>query len=491
MGKTTIRLFTGILAFVLIVLTIVLVKTAMFSSRQIKAEPAGGFAVDAQSSSHRLSGAVRIPTISYENKADFDGTEFRRFHHYLDKSFPRLHKALKKEVINNFSLLYTWPGRDLKLKPIVLMAHMDVVPVEEKTISEWKYKPFEGRIAEGYIWGRGTLDNKANLLGIMEAVEGLLAKGFQPQQTIYIVSGHDEEVGGSQGAVKIAGLLKSRGVALDYVIDEGMVITDGIMPGVAARVGLVGIAEKGFMSVELRAKGVGGHSSMPPRETTVGILCKAVAKLENNPLPARLDGPAKYLFDYVGREMSFPNKMIMANLWLTEGLLKSQLQKANTTNAMIRTTTAPTMLEGSTRDNVMPNVARAVVNFRILPGDTPESVLEHVRKTVNDQRIEIKPIDKEIQGPSPVAGIDNKNFRAIQKSIRQIFPAVIVAPSLAIVASDSRHFAELTKDVYKFAPMVLQANDMSRLHGINERIALDNYTQLIKFYMQLITNSQI
>ncbi len=490
MGKTATRVFAGIFAVVLIVLTIVLIKTVTFTSKQVKAEPAGDFAVDAQSSSRRLSGAIRIPTISYENNTDFKGTEFRRFHHYLDKSFPKLHKALKKEVINSFSLLYTWPGRDLKLKPIVFIAHMDVVPVEEKTLSEWKYKPFEGRIAEGYIWGRGTLDNKANLLGIMEAVEGLLVRGFQPQQTIYIVSGHDEERGGSHGAVKIAELFRSRGVIPDYVIDEGMVITDGIMPGVAARVGLVGIAEKGFMSVELLAKGVGGHSSMPPRETTVGILCKAVAKLENNPFPARLDGPAKYLFDYVGREMTFPSKMIMANLWLTEGLLKSQLQKANTTNAMIRTTTAPTMLEGSTRDNVMPNVARAVVNFRILPGDTPESVLEYVRKTVNDQRIEIKPIAKEIQGPSPVAGIDNKNFRAIEKSIRQIFPDVIVAPSLAIVASDSRHFAGLTRDVYKFAPMILQASDTSRLHGINERIALDNYAQLIKFYMQLIINSQ-
>ncbi len=491
MGKTVIRVFAGIFAVVLIVLTIVLLKTIAFTSKQVKAEPAGDFTVDAQSSAQRLASAIRIPTISYENNADVKGTEFRIFHLYLDKSFPKLHEALKKEVINNYSLLYTWPGRDLKLKPIVLMAHMDVVPVEEKTINEWKYKPFEGRIAEGYIWGRGTLDNKANLLGIMEAVEGLLAKGFQPKQTIYIVSGHDEEQGGSQGAVKIAELLKSRGVVLDYVIDEGMVITDGIMPGVAARVGLVGIAEKGFMSVELRAKGVGGHSSMPPRETTVGILCKAVTKLENNPFPARLDGPAKHLFDYVGREMSFPSKMIMANLWLTEGLLKSQLQKVNTTNAMIRTTTAPTMLEGSTRDNVMPNVARAVVNFRILPGDTPESVLEYVRKTVNDPRVEIKPLGKEIQGPSPVAGIDTKNFQVIQKSIRQIFPDVIVAPSLAIVASDSRHFAGLTRDVYKFAPMILKASDTGRLHGINERIALDNYTQLIKFYMQLITNSQM
>jgi carboxypeptidase PM20D1 len=490
MGKKLTRVLAGIFAVIFIIIAIMLIKTVSFTSKQVKAGPAGDFAVDAQSASQRLSEAIKIPTISYENYANFQGAELLRFHIYLEKSFPQVHKSLKKEVINKYSLLYTWPGRDLKLKPIVFMAHMDVVPVEEKTMNEWKYKPFDGSIAEGYIWGRGSLDNKSNLMGIMEAVEGLLAKGFQPQQTIYIVSGHDEELGGRQGAVKIAELFQSRGLVIDYVIDEGMVITDGIIPGVAARVGLVGIAEKGFISVELQAKGGGGHSSMPPRETTVGILCKAVAKLENNPFPARLDGPAKYLFDYAGREMSFVNKMIMANLWLTESLLKGQLQKSNATNAMIRTTTAPTMLEGSNKDNVMPNVARAVVNFRILPGDTPESVLEYVRKTVNDPRVEIKPASKEIQSPSPVAGIDSKSFLAIQKSIRQIFPDVIVAPSLAIVASDSRHFAGLTRDIYKFAPMVLKASDTGRLHGIDERIAVDNYTQLIKFYMQLIINSQ-
>jgi carboxypeptidase PM20D1 len=230
---------------------------------------------------------------------------------------------------------------------------------------------------------------------------------------------------------------------------------------------------------------------MPSRETTVGILCKAITKLESNQMPARLDGPPKHLFDYVGREMSFTNKMIFANLWLTEGLLKSQLQKVKTTNAMIRTTTAPTMLEGSSRDNVLPNVARAVVNFRLLPGDSPEDVLAHVRKTVNDPRVEVKPMLKQIQGASPVASTDSKSFFAIQKSIRQVFPDVVVAPSLAVVASDSRHFASLTNDVYRFAPMILKADDIARLHGINERVAVENYVQMIKFYRQLITNSQM
>jgi carboxypeptidase PM20D1 len=355
----------------------------------------------------------------------------------------------------------------------MLVAHIDVVPVEEATKGQWTYRPFEGQVAGGYIWGRGTLDNKGNFLAVMEAVEGLLAQGFQPARTVYIVAGHDEERGGSQGALKIAGLLKSRGVVADYVIDEGLLITDGMIPGLSSPVALIDLAEKGFMIVELIAKGEGGHSSMPPRETAVGILCRAIVRLENNPFPARIDGPARHLFDYVGREMSFSNKIILANLWLTEGLLKRQLQKANTTNAMIRTTTAPTMLEDSNRDNVLPHIAKAAVNFRILPGDTPEGVLEYVRKTINDPRVEVRPVAQAIQRPSPVASIDSHGFLTIHKTIRQIFPGVIVAPSLAVTASDSRHFTGLTGDIYKFSPMIVTVKDVARLHGINERIAID------------------
>jgi carboxypeptidase PM20D1 len=488
MGKKIIK---GLIAVIVILIAVMLIRALSFTSRQIKTEPAADIAIDVKNVSQHLSQAIQIPTITFESEADIKGSEFLNFHKYLQRTFPRLHKSLQREIVNNYSLLYTWPGKDKSLKPVILMAHMDVVPVEEASKNQWIHKPFAGEIAEGYIWGRGALDNKSDLLGIMEAVEGLLAHGFQPQRTIYIVSGHDEEHGGSQGAVKIVALLKSRGISPDYVIDEGMVITDGIMPGVSSRIGFIGIAEKGFVSVELIAKGEGGHSAMPPRETTVGILCRAITKLEDNQMPARIDGPAKYLFDYIGREMSFGNKIIFANLWLTKGLLKGQLQKMKTSNAVIRTTTAPTMLEGSNRDNVLPNVARAVVNFRLLPGDSPDDVLAHVRKTVNDPRIEIKPLLKQIQGASPVASVDSRQFRVIEKSIRQVFPDVVVAPSLAVVASDSRHFSSLTHDVYRFAPMVLKTTDISRLHGINERVAVDNYVLMIKFYMQLITNSQL
>lgn len=479
-----------LLAAPIVIIVIMIVKTISFTSKQVKADPADDFTVDTNRAVRNLSAAIQIPTISFENEADFKGAEFLKFHKYLEQTYPRLHKTLKKEIVNSYSLLYTWPGIDKNLQPIILLAHMDVVPVEEKSISQWMHEPFAGSVADGYIWGRGSLDNKASLLGIMEAIECLIEKGFQSERTIYIVSGHDEERLGFQGAMKIAFLLKERGVSPEYVLDEAMVITDGVMPGISSRIGLIGIAEKGYLSLELIAAAEGGHAAMPPRETAVGLLCKAVDKLLNNPFPARIDGPTKYLFDYTGREMPFLQRMIFANLWLTEGLLKSQLQKVKTTNAMIRTTIAPTMLEGSNKDNVLPNVARAVVNFRILPGDTPDSVLAHVRKVVNDQRIEVKPLTKQSQGASPVAGIDSKSFFTIQKTMQQVFPDVIVAPTLVVMVSDSRHFAVLTRDVYRFVPLILKGEDMARLHGINERIAVDNYLQMIQFYQQLIINSQ-
>ena len=488
MGQIIVKVLLTALIVIIVVIT---AKTVSFTSKQVKAEPAEDFPIDAQSVVRHLSDAIKIPTITFGNDAEFKGAEFLKFHSYLERTYPRLHQTLKKEIVNSYSLLYTWPGSDPDLQPIILLAHMDVVPVEENSISQWTYQPFSGSVADGYVWGRGALDNKADLLGILEAVENLLGTGFQPKRTVYIVSGHDEEDGGNQGAMKVAALLKERGVRPEYVLDEGMVITEGMMPGVSSRLALIGIAEKGYISIELIAQGEGGHSSMPPRETAVGLLCKAVDKLTSHPFPARIAGPTKYFFDYAGREMSLPQKIIFANLWLTEGLLKSQLQKKKTSDALMRTTIAPTILEGSKKDNVLPNVARAVVNFRILPGDTPDSVLKYVRDVVNHPNIEVKPLTKQIQGASPVAGIDSKGFLAIQKTIRQVFPDVVVAPSLAMVASDARHFAVLTKDVYRFAPMILKAEDMARFHGINERIAVDNYLQMIKFYRQMIMNSQL
>jgi len=333
------------------------------------------------------------------------------------------------------------------------------------------------------------MDDKVAVTGILEAVETLLGEGFQPRRTIYIAFGHDEEVGGQGGGALIADLLESRGADLEYVLDEGLLITDGIVPSIPKPVALVGIAEKGYVSIELTVEGVGGHSSMPPQQTAVGILSSAIHRLEQNPFPARLEGPGREMFDYLAPEMPFGMKVVLANLWLFGGLVESQLAASPATNAAIRTTTAATMFEGSVKENVLPTYARAVVNFRILFGESIASVMERVRRTIDDPRVQMRTLVREISEPSPISGTDAPSFEVLQRTIHQVFPEVLVAPGLMLAATDSRHYAGLSGNVYRFSPMWAGPEDLDRIHGTNERISVENYEQIVRFYVQLIHNS--
>ncbi len=468
---------------------VVLLRTMRLTSKQVQAEPAIDVSLDGQKIAERLAQAIRFQTISHQDPAEFRGEEFVGLHEYLERTFPLVHAALTKEVVEEHSLLYKWKGQQEELKPILLMGHTDVVPVESGTESDWAHPPFEGRIAEGFVWGRGSMDNKNVVLGVLEAVETLLKEGFQPRQTVYLAFGHDEEIGGQGGAHRIAALLHSRGVELEYVIDEGLCVIEGIMPNVSEPVALVGIAEKGYVSIELTAENEGGHSSMPPEHTAIGILSAAILKLERNQLPARMDGPARQLFGTLAPEMPFAMRIVFANLWLFGGLVKRQLAASPATNAMIRTTTAPTMLEAGVKENILPTTAKAIVNFRVLSGDSIASVIEHVRQAVADPRVEIKRLEGFGGEPSFVSDTDSPSFSALEHTIRQVFPKVIVAPGLVMGATDSRHYADLTQSIYRFTPMWLSQEDLDRVHGINERISIEGYERAVRFYMRLIRNS--
>ncbi|MCK4828869.1 M20 family peptidase, partial [bacterium] len=432
---------------------------------------------------------LQFQTISFKDPEQFDKKPFLSLHQYLEKTFPKVHSSLQKEVIGDFSLLFTWRGQDPELKPFLLMAHTDVVPVESGTEGDWIYPPFDGHIADGYIWGRGAMDDKASVFGILEAVEWLLEEGFQPQRTFYLAFGHDEEVGGIQGASQIAALLQSRNIELEYVLDEGLAIVDGTMLGIPKPVALVGIAEKGNISIELIVEIEGGHSSIPGQDTSIGILSRAVHRLEENPMSARMEAPTRQMFDCIGTEMKFLMQMMFANQWLFGGMLKRNLASSLVANAMIRTVTATTLFQGGVKENVLPKRARATVNFRILTGDTIVGVLEHVKMTINDPRIKVTPLREFKSEPSPVSDIDSLNFALLQRTIRQVFPEVIIAPGLGLGASDSRHYAKLSSDVYRFVPYRFAPEDISRIHGTNERISVEGYKEIIKFYIQLIRNS--
>ena len=462
--------------------------TTRYVSTPSPAAPAAEIAVPA-GSADRLSGAIRIPTISAEDSAAFDREPFRMFHAYLEKAFPLVHSRLRREIVGTHSLLYTWTGIDPSADPILLVGHMDVVPIEPGTENTWSHDPFGGRIVDGFIWGRGAIDNKSAVVGTLEAVEMLLSEGFRPARTVLLAYGHDEETGGVGGAREIAALLKRRGVKPGLVLDEGGVIGDGVLAGIRAPVALVGIGEKGFVTIELTASAAGGHSSLPPARSAVGILSAAVAKLEQNPMPARLDGPTRQMFDRLAPELPILLRALFANLWLTRPILIRRLQDAPATNAMVRTTTAPTIFQAGTKDNVLPSHARAVINVRILPGDSIRTVIEHVTRIVNDDRVEIKEGGRFSAEPSRVSRIDSVAFRTLERTIRSIVSDAVVAPYLVIVVTDARHYADLSENIFRFLPLRLSSDDLTRVHGIDERVGVRDYEMAIRTYRQLMVNA--
>ena len=416
----TMRRFLTIIFALLIALGCVLLfNTFRLTSRQVEPEslqdpdiPGNVFA--------NLSGAIRFRTISFSEEAEPDSAAFTGFHRYLEATFPGVHANLRLEKINGYSLLYTWEGADPSKKPLILMSHQDVVPVDAPTLSDWEAGPFEGRITDTHIIGRGTLDDKGSLMAVMESVEMLLKEGFTPARTIYLAFGHDEEVGGSRGAAKIAEYLGKKGVHAAMTLDEGGFIAEGMIPGIESPVAMVNLAEKGFASFRLIVETRGGHSSQPPRDNTIGMLARAIVELENNQLPYRLVEPVNYQFDYMGAELPFFKKLAFANPWLFKGPILEAL------NA--HTTTAPTIVEGGVKNNVIPTVAEATINFRILPGESIESVQEHIQRTVGE-KIRVEPVGF-LTNPSPVSGIDSEAFKTLEKTIRSVFPSAIVVPGL-------------------------------------------------------------
>jgi len=463
----------------------VVARAAVFRSSPIAVELAALPEVDAQSAALHLSQTLRFPTISHEDPAGFDSGAFALLHAYLRQSYPRAHSELQVEVVGLASLLYTWQGEDPDLPPVVLMAHQDVVPIEPGTEENWSHRPFGGEVADGYVWGRGAMDDKGSLVAILEAVETLLAQGFRPRRTVYLVFGHDEEVGGEAGAAAVAELLKGRGVQPFFVLDEGGAIADGFLPGLDRPIATVGVAEKGSASVEIEVEVEGGHSSVPPRQTAIGILSRAIVRLEDNPLPGGIQGPFRDMLLTVGREMPLSRRLVLANLWLFGPLVERQLSRVPAADSMMRTSTAVTIVEGGVKANVLPSKATAVVNFRIAPGDTVESVLEHVRRVVRDPRVNVVEA-RETREASPVSPTDSEGYRFIERTIRQIVPEAIVAPYLLPGGTDSRHFTELSPYVYRFGALRVGADDLKRAHGTDERISIESLEQMVAFYLQLL-----
>jgi carboxypeptidase PM20D1 len=440
-------------------------------------------AVDQEKVLANFSKAIQIPTISRDYPAPVIPEPFLAFHQHLQISFPRVHQLAEREVINEYSLVYKFQGSDSTLKPVLFMGHMDVVPVDEATRDKWIHDAFAGVVENGKIWGRGALDDKATVMALMEAMELSLKEGKQPKRTLYFAFGHDEEIGGSQGAKNIAEYFVKLGLSFEFVLDEGGAILKDYIQNVSQSVGIIGIAEKGFMNIRLIAERPGGHSSMPPENTGPGILAAAIVKLEQNKFPATLRY-TNLTFDAIGSYADFKTRFAMANQWFTAPLIKKKLLADHSKAAGLRTTTAVTMMKGSSKSNILPTQASVVVNFRILPGETWETVLARVKNIVNDERVGFEVFMK--NNPSKVSGTDSKGYKWISQTIREFEPDTLVAPYLVMGGTDSKYFYLLTDSVYRFLMIKLTPDVQKTIHGIDEHIKIEDYIEGIQYFHELI-----
>jgi carboxypeptidase PM20D1 len=486
------RLLIGALALLALLAVVLVGNTLRQGSRQLTVAPLPKLAVDAAGVTEAMAAAVRAKTVSGLLDPAGVAAEFDTLHALLQQRYPQVHATLQREVIGAHSLLYTWKGSDLQLEPVALMAHQDVVPIAPGTEALWKKPPFGGIVDGGFVWGRGTLDDKSNLITQLEALEMLVKAGVKPRRTVYFVFGHDEEVGGQRGVVQIVQLLQQRGVKLEWVLDEGLAVTEGVMPGVQQPVALVGLAEKGSVSLKLVATAAPGHSSMPPGpgQGAVGRLAAALARLDAQPLPGGIQGAAAEMFQAVAPELPFGQRLALSNLWLTRPLVERLLSKGAATNAMMRTTTALTMVNAGVKENVLPGRADAVVNFRILPGDTTESVQAAVRRIVADDGIEITALGPGFN-PSRLSTSRSDSFRLIERTVREVFPDAIVAPGLMLAASDARQFDGISAASFRFMPIRFDSADLQRPHGTDERIAVDQLVDMVRFYHRLLSQAAL
>jgi carboxypeptidase PM20D1 len=471
-----------IMAILIVTTLFVVVRTILYERSQGAVEKIGDIPVDEQQVAEHLAASIRCPTVPLDETGTPDPEAFQQLHQMLRETYPLVHQKLRREVVNGYSLLYIWQGTRSDLEPVMLMAHQDVVSADP---TEWTYPPFEGRIADGLIWGRGTLDIKNQLIGIMEAAEYLLQQGYRPERTILFGLGHDEETGGINGCKVMGQMLKERGIRLAGIVDEGGGISAGLAAGVRGAVGLIGVSEKGYLTVEFTVNSQPGHSSTPPPQTAIGILARALARLEAHPMPTHLRC-LRPLYHGIGRAAPLYIQVPFANVWLFGPLLKRWLVPNPEMNASMRTTTALTIINGGVEDNTIPAEARAIVNFRLLPGDTIAEVLWHARKVIKDERVKIKPVEGKYNEALPTSPAKSPAYTGLRTVIRQVFDNPPVAPYVMLGGTDCQHFVPVCDNIYRFTSLVMDESFRGLEHGIDERIPISGIVGMVKFYAQLM-----
>ncbi|MEO5682721.1 MAG: M20/M25/M40 family metallo-hydrolase [Chitinophagaceae bacterium] len=432
-----------------------------------------------------MSSAIRIATISPGDTTSIDSIQFNQFRIFLEQSYPRIHQQLSRTIIKNYSYVFEWRGSDTIMKPIILMGHYDVVPVEPSAVKLWTVAPFGGAIKDSIIWGRGAVDDKAAVISILEATENLLKKGFKPVRSILLCFGHNEESTGT-GAIAIVDYLQQRHIRADMVIDEGGEINTGKMKDVQRPVAMIGVAEKGYVTFELAVQKPGGHSSKPAKETAIDILAAALFKLRSVQMPMELTEPVKeYLRRVSGSSDNFFNRAALNNLWLFKSSVQHTLASTPEGEAMQRTTIVPTIIESGIRENVIPTNARAIVNCRIVTGQTTLQTQEFIKKAINDDRVAIAIKGDFNTEPSPLTAITSAAFKRMEDAVSQTVDDVIPVPYVMLGASDSRIYRAISNGVINFTPLI----NSKGFHGIDERLPIKDFQRSINFFTSIIKES--
>lgn len=469
-----------ILAALAVVIAVLLARAAAFRPKKEEPVTAAQEQFDREKAIRDLQALIRCKTVSYRDRALEDGAEFDKLYALLPELFPNVYKACPLVQLNDRSLLFLWKGRSTQ-KPSVLMAHYDVVPVNE---DQWEKPAFDAVIEGGVLWGRGTLDTKGTFLGVLEAADNLIAQGFVPANDLYLAFAGNEEISGD-GAPAIVRWFKQQGIRPEFVLDEGGAVVEGVFPGVAQPCAVVGIAEKGPMDVTFTLNSTGGHASTPPPHTSVGLLARAVQRVEDHPFPFQLTAPAAQMFDTLGRRSTFLYRLIFANLWCFKPALNLLCKKSGgELNALVRTTVAFTQMQGSAASNVLPPNAWVGANLRLMGTETVESAKAYLEKTIADDRICVDVVEG--MNPSPISRTDGEPWQRLRTAIRATWDGVVVTPYMMLACSDSRHYSEISDHVYRFSAMALSKQERGMIHANNERVPLATVEKTIAFYQRLI-----
>ncbi len=434
----------------------------------------------------KLKEAVSIKTITHSLYSENDLDHFRKFKLFIEKSYPLVYQNLESQSLNDYSYFIKWPGADPDQNPVLFIAHFDVVPVVEEN---WSTDPFGAEVKKGYLWGRGTLDTKNTLTAILESAEQLLKEGYVPERTVYMAFGGDEETQGTEGAGKISSYFKEQGIEFDWLLDEGGVVAENSFSMVKCPMALIGISEKGYVNLRISCKGQSGHSSMPPRHTAAGHIARAVSIIENHPFKTVITPTIKSFLFAITPYVSFPIAMVMANQRVFSPLIRFLLRRSPQSAALIGTTQAVTILSSGNKENVLPSEGEAIVNFRILPGETVASVLKRIEYLLRNEEVRVEIFQKnDANDPIEESSIEEDGYKLIDSVIQGVFPQSATIPYMMTGATDSKHYREVCRNIYRFAPMSLKSEEISLIHSADERISIENYRKAIEFYKTLFSN---